>query len=454
MLDLEEQVTRVWDPDVRALAREASRCYGIGAHRAAITLTWVAVCMDLIAKICRLADDGEAAAAATRARIEAAQAHGLLPAGVQAMQTAERELVKTAVELELIDTITARELDRLREDRHLCVHPSLRGLGEPFEPRSETARAHLAAALDGLLTLPPTQGRAAVERFKAHVADPYFSATAEHLAQTFYDRVRPAARRRIIDLASKHAVLELPGTNPPGTVGLADAMAATLPAFAQRDRGAVRDALAKSIDRMSHLESKALVRAFARLGELEVLWEVVDEPIAARLGTLVAGMHPGPPYGELSQEDIGIISLVAVPAARARLPELLSKFEGLPTKQRAVVMSRRVLPYFVPYVAPLLDEAGGWRMAEALTRDAVVPYGPLLSQGDLAEVLRAWAENGECRQAGGMLTLATELYRMTARLHPGDGAVWRNFIADVRAREGPQSYYQYSELEAMLVAGP
>lgn len=454
MIDLQEQVTRVWHPDVRTLALEASRCYGIGAHRAAITLTWVAVCTDLIGKISRLADDGETIAAAARARIESAQAQGLSATGVQTMQAAERELVSTAVELELIDTITARDLERLREDRHLCVHPSLRGLGEPYEPRSETARAHLAAALDGLLTLPPTQGRAAVDRFKAHVADPYFTATAEHLAQTFYDRVRPAARRRIIDLASKHALLELQVLDPPGTVGVADAMAASLPAFAQRDRAAVRDALARSMDRMSHLESAALVRAVARLGELEVLWEVVDEPIVARMGSLVGGMHPGPPYGELNQEDAGIISLVAIPAARARLPQLVSKFAGLPTMQRAMVMSRRVLPYFVPHVAPLLAEAGGWRMAEALTRDAVLPYGRLLSEEDLADVLRAWAENSESRQAGGMLALATELYRATAHLHGADVGVWRNFLAEVRAREGPESYYQYTELEAVLGPGP
>lgn len=126
MLDLEEQVTRVWDPDVRTIAREASRCYGIGAHRAAITLTWVAVCTDLIAKISRLADGGEATAAAARGRIETAQTHGLSPAGVQAMQTAERDLVKTAVELELIDTITARDLE--------AAH----GLGHAREVRSTT----------------------------------------------------------------------------------------------------------------------------------------------------------------------------------------------------------------------------------------------------------------------------------------------------------------------------
>ena len=108
----------------------------------------------LIAKISRLADDGEKPDAAARARIETAQTHGLSAVGVQTMQAAERELVSTAVELELINTITERELERLREDRHLCVHPSLRGLGEPHEPRTETARAHLAAPLDGLLTLP------------------------------------------------------------------------------------------------------------------------------------------------------------------------------------------------------------------------------------------------------------------------------------------------------------
>ena len=180
---------------------------------------------------------------------------------------------------------------------------------------------------------------------------------------------------------------------------------------------------------------------------LEVLWEVVDEPIVARLDSLIGGMHPGPPYGELNQEDAGIISLVAIPATRARLPQLVSKFEGLPTMHRAIVMSRRVLPYFVPHVAPLLAEAGGWRMAEALTRDAVLPYGPLLSEEDLAEVLRAWAENSESRQAGGMLALATELYRATAHLHGADVGVWRDFLAEVRAREGPEGYYQYTELE-------
>lgn len=59
MLDLEQQVLRVWNPDVRPLVVEAHRCYMSGAARASIALTWVAVCADLIEKFSRLAEDGE-----------------------------------------------------------------------------------------------------------------------------------------------------------------------------------------------------------------------------------------------------------------------------------------------------------------------------------------------------------------------------------------------------------
>jgi hypothetical protein len=203
MLDIDDQVRRVWSPDVRPLIAEAWRCYGIGAHRATITFTWLAVCEDLAEKIIRLADDGDGVAAAARVTIELAHAQGLTPAGFKAMQDLERSLLSTAVTLELVDTITSRELARLREDRHLCVHPSLRG--EVYEPRAESAREHLSAALSGLLTVPGTQGRKAVDRFTRHVADPSFTPTSEYLLQTFFGHVRRGVKKGIVELAVKHA---------------------------------------------------------------------------------------------------------------------------------------------------------------------------------------------------------------------------------------------------------
>jgi hypothetical protein len=63
MLDLEERINRVFNPDVRPLVQEAYRCYASGAARGAIVLAWTAVCADLITKAHMLKEDGEAAAA-------------------------------------------------------------------------------------------------------------------------------------------------------------------------------------------------------------------------------------------------------------------------------------------------------------------------------------------------------------------------------------------------------
>lgn len=452
MLDLDEQIGRVWDPDVRPLVAEAWRCYGVGAYRAAITLTWVAVCSDLTGKILYLADDGDGLAATQRAAIEAAQRDGLTAAGIKVTQDIERTIVQTAVSVELIDSITARELDRLREDRHLCAHPSLRGLGDSFEPKAEMARAHLALALDSVLTLPATQGQKVVDRFAAHVADAHFTATPDYLVQTFYDRVRPAARRRIIDLAVKHALLELPAPDPPGATVIADRMAACIAAFVHRDRPEVRDAVAKALQRPQLADGGTLLRAFGRVGDLDDFWDNVDEPMAARVDGLIAALVPLDVYGNLAPDQAAIVSLVGSNTARQHLPSLEAKFQDLHPRARALVMARRVLPYFTPYVAGLVRDAGGWRSAEEYARNTVVPYGGLLSPTELQDVLREWANNDQCRTAGDMLSLAVELLQATEHLRPGDVPIWRSFIEAVRLRELPTSAYRYVELEGRLDA--
>lgn len=139
-VDLETLVAQVWSPDVRPLAEEAWRCYNAGAIRASIAATWSAVSADIIVKLVRLADEGDASAQVFRKEVTDAQDKGLTSGGVSAMQKIEASLVDKAVEFELIDTISKRELDRIREDRHLCAHPSLRMGGEVYNPRPEAAR--------------------------------------------------------------------------------------------------------------------------------------------------------------------------------------------------------------------------------------------------------------------------------------------------------------------------
>ncbi|GAA2419671.1 hypothetical protein [Nonomuraea africana] len=129
--------------------------------------------------------------------------------GVREMQNIESTLLDKAAEFELIDSIGVRELGRIREDRHLCVHPSLRSFGEVYEPRPEVARGHFAVALTTLLVHPPTQGGKLLSEFIEYTCDPLFVPTLPHIQAAFFDRVRTATRRTIAAVAAKHSLLEL-----------------------------------------------------------------------------------------------------------------------------------------------------------------------------------------------------------------------------------------------------
>lgn len=209
MNNIEADIARVWNRGSRPLVDEAWRCYNAGAIRASIAATWTAVIADIAVKITYLADDGDPAAMIFAERINQAQRQGLEREGVQAMQRIESGLLDKALEFEFIDSIDRQSLERIQQDRNLCVHPSLRPFSETYSPPPAVARAHLVVALDALLVHPPTQGIRMRQVYLDFTCATSFAATTAHIQSTFYDRVRSATRRGITNIAAKHAVLEL-----------------------------------------------------------------------------------------------------------------------------------------------------------------------------------------------------------------------------------------------------
>lgn len=161
-------------------------------------------------------------------------------------QQLESELLTIGQQLELVDAIAGEQLERLRRDRNLCAHPSFAPLGGFFKPSAEVTRAHLAVALDHLLQHPPLQGTLAIERFKTFLAGSSFTSSPRYVVNTFLVSSRSSTGRRIVDLAAKHALLELdsPGDGVPAWL-LADRAGICLTAFADHDRVLVAEALGK-----------------------------------------------------------------------------------------------------------------------------------------------------------------------------------------------------------------
>jgi hypothetical protein len=158
-----------------------------------------------------------------------------------------------------------------------------------------------------------------------------------HIAHAFFRQVRPAAQRRVVEVAAKHAMLEpeLPDDASISSVNLADRMARCLRIFAAEDRQLVASAITKSTQRWSKLPVSMQCRVLARLGDLDAFWAGIREPEHRQLDGIVRSIgekHEGlenwrePKLGET---EAAALSLVAVDEVRAALPSLETALAGL-----------------------------------------------------------------------------------------------------------------------------
>jgi len=455
MRDLEIQVASVANAEVRPLVTEAYRCYTAGTARAAIVLTWTAVCADLIDKIATLHQGGEAQAATLTGEVEAAQGK-LDRASILAMQGVEASVLDVAVTLELIDATQKVQLERLREDRNLCAHPSLRPLGELFAPPLEYARAHLVVALDAVLIHPASQGRKVVEAFAAHILDPGFVGDPLHIAYAFFRQVRPTARRKVVEFAARHAMLEPPLPEHPAVApaDVADRMAQCLRIFAAEDRTLVAEMIGKFAERWSTLQVDIQRRTLVRLGDLDAFWSGLNDAMRSYLDAIIRDIgekHKGAAWEApmLDSVEAGALALAAVAEVRAALPSLEAAVTGLSAPRRAEVIAHRPCLYFAEFAAALLEEAPSFDDGTEIQRTAVLPCAPYMTADQLRATLTAWAENSQC-WGRGATDNAVRLYHATAHLGPARDTEFREFLSQLAALTKTYGVVDYKNIHASV----
>ncbi|MFC0039522.1 hypothetical protein [Actinomadura rayongensis] len=208
MYALEDLRNKVRTPRSRKYVDEAVRAYNAAAYRSAIMATWIAVAADLIDKIRTLAVAGESAAKALQNTLETAIQRN----DIAGLQRFERELLDVAKDrLHLLGEREHTELERLYRDRHLCAHPAFSNEDDGlFSPTPELVRAHMTAAVDGLLSQGPVVGRKAIERFKREItADSFPSrdeALREYLLSSYLQPGTQPLRANLIKVVFKMAI--------------------------------------------------------------------------------------------------------------------------------------------------------------------------------------------------------------------------------------------------------
>jgi hypothetical protein len=189
--DLDELVLKCKAVQARAFIAEAIGSYRAGAFRSSIVATWIAVAYDFIDKLRQLDLTGDKQAKKYLTEFESIRKTGDVPAALRF----ERQILDRARELELISDLEQKDLERLREDRDRCAHPSMNWLDEAYQPSPELARLHLRNAITHLLQHPPVQGKAALERLVSEVGSTYFprdtAKALEYLRAGPLERPRP-----------------------------------------------------------------------------------------------------------------------------------------------------------------------------------------------------------------------------------------------------------------------
>src|SRR5437667_6904164 len=119
-VDIEDLVQRCRSANARAYIKEAVDRYRIGAYRACVITTWIALVYDFIDKLRELAVAGDAAAKKRVTEFDEIQRKRDTDAALKF----EREVLTIAKdEFELITIQEMGDLNRLFEDRNRCGNP-------------------------------------------------------------------------------------------------------------------------------------------------------------------------------------------------------------------------------------------------------------------------------------------------------------------------------------------
>lgn len=386
LADLDTLVLKCRAERSRDYISESIQCYKAGAYRSAIVNVWIAVVFDLVDKIRDLALANDATAQRINNRYETYidQINEGNDQGVKNALDFERTIISTCgTELGFFDHQQMRDLQRLREDRHQCAHPSFQSAGIPHRPNAELARLHLRNAVEHVLSQPPIQGRAAIAELLTTIASEYFPRD-HHQASI--------------------ALLQTPLANPSDALvrGLVDALIFGFannesPVFAKTQVGAVLSVLLDSHRAVAEArisqQLSALVRQVGDLGLPSVarliatapeITGLIDEAARVRLNEF---LRVGP--------EGDVLPALAVGRHPSFANAAYLRIQGLSIDRLATAIQEHGLGTVVkPQALQLLSESRNWHATNEIIEKLVIPLFDSLGRDDVERIIRMPRETG------------------------------------------------------------
>lgn len=177
MLDFDEILANVNNPQVKKYVKEAIKSYQVGNYRSAILAIWVATMFDLVKKFEILSDK--------RNEPTASEKWKNLKPKIEAHKNWESELIESARSADMISQYEAGTLKSLIETRNRYAHPSFNDAGSLFDPTPEEVRYFIRTLYDIVLSQPAQLGAFYVNQLIESLKDPNLFARPLHIDSLF-----------------------------------------------------------------------------------------------------------------------------------------------------------------------------------------------------------------------------------------------------------------------------
>lgn len=429
LADLEELVQTVRDRNSREYIGEAAANYTSGCLRSAISATWVAVTYDIISKIRELSLQGDAQARVFTERVDKAISLRVVNPveSKKQLQAIEGELLTQAHEaFEFLTDHDLHDMERLRDDRHLCAHPAFAGEDYLFQPTPELVRMHIVHAISALLRHPPVQGKSALKRFKNDLLSSSFPTTqttvSEFLDERYLKHIKIGLIGNIVSVLLKAIVKQ----SEQDLIGKETAMAMSLIAV-QRRHGAecaerMRQELPRLCDGCVDGELSRVMRLF-RVDRR--VWSWLGKATLIRITELVKG------YAFDVATIDGMASCLEIDELR---PLVASRAATFNVSQKHDLYSRNPNPIFIEDAVAQYSRAGSYREAEELFEALIRPFISVCRSEHIVAILSAAAGNSQIYCARDTRIQMVDLFERTIDLLADTKSSWQSFLAQVLDR--------------------
>ena len=434
LTDLDELIQKIRSTYVNEYVTEALTAYRAGAYRAAVATTWVAVCIDIIEKIKELSVDGDTQAATIERRLD-----GISPTDIPAMMRFESDLLDIASEqLEFISPPERNQLERLKEDRNFCVHPTFQKDGKHFNITPEGTRNHIVNACRFLFINQPTKGKVIIETLSDLVSQTSFpedNEKAYHIlsSQNYLGRAKEVVIRNFFICLLKKLLKDEP---PPADLGSVTRICAAMNALHRINPGTIQSTSAEYLPRLlTSIVDKRIKILFLIMNNCSFLRSVVDRPAKLRLAALVNGI----PVEQLAQLAV---------AATADYEEeirtaLLTRYNTLSSIEQLEILKGSHSSSLKDKAIKVFCEAGSYAAAYDYGKNVLLPYTPYFSRDDILLIFDGTISNrhDQIIYANGMAEVFAELYLQITRRALVTRNDWEGFLNRL-----PNHAYLYKQM--------